>query len=76
MLRLAARAALGSPKHGGESRERARARLERLGLAKFFSLQSQRDGQIVAWHEVPGTARPQKSRPVGYGLIRVRRRVL
>jgi hypothetical protein len=28
------------------------------------------DGPIVAWHEVPGTARPQKSRPVGYGLIR------
>ena len=25
---------------------------------------------IVAWHEVPGTARPQKSRPVGYGMIR------
>jgi hypothetical protein len=24
---------------------------------------------IVAWHEVPGTAPPQKSRPVGYGLI-------
>jgi hypothetical protein len=32
--------------------------------------QSRRDGPIVAWHEVPGTARPQKSRPVGYGLIR------
>ena len=25
---------------------------------------------IVAWHEVPGTAPPQKSRPVGHGLIR------
>ena len=25
---------------------------------------------MVAWHEVPGTASPQKSRPVGYGLIR------
>ena len=25
---------------------------------------------IVAWHEVPGTAPPQKSRPVGYGMIR------
>jgi hypothetical protein len=24
---------------------------------------------IVAWHEVPGTAPPQKSRPVGYGMI-------
>ena len=25
---------------------------------------------IVAWHEVPGTAPPQKSRPAGYGVIR------
>jgi hypothetical protein len=25
---------------------------------------------IVAWHEVPGAAPPQKSRPVGYGMIR------
>jgi hypothetical protein len=24
---------------------------------------------IVAWHEVPGTAPPLKSRPVGYGMI-------
>jgi hypothetical protein len=32
-------------------------------------LLSRRDGAIVAWHEVPGTA-TQKSRPVGYGLIR------
>jgi hypothetical protein len=24
---------------------------------------------IVARHEVPGTAPPQKSRPVGYGMI-------
>jgi hypothetical protein len=31
---------------------------------------SRRDDPIVAWHEVPGTAPPQKSRPVGYGLIR------
>ena len=31
---------------------------------------SQRDGAIVAWHGVPGTASPRKSRPVGYGLIR------
>ena len=30
---------------------------------------SRRDGAIVARHEVPGTAPPQKSRPVGYGLI-------
>src|ERR1700683_3808426 len=28
-----------------------------------------RDGANVAWHEVPGTAPPQKSRPVEYGLI-------
>jgi hypothetical protein len=25
---------------------------------------------IVAWHKVPGTAPPQKIRPVGYGMIR------
>ena len=31
---------------------------------------SRRDGAIVAWHEVPGTVPPQKSRPVGYGVIR------
>jgi hypothetical protein len=31
---------------------------------------SRRDGAIVAWHGVPGTAPPQESRPVGYGLIR------
>jgi hypothetical protein len=31
--------------------------------------QSRRDGPIVAWHEVPGTAPPQKSRPVGHGMI-------
>jgi ABC-type sugar transport system ATPase subunit len=31
---------------------------------------SRRDGAIVAWHEVPGTAPPQQSRPVGYGVIR------
>ena len=31
---------------------------------------SRRDGAIVAWHEVPGTAPPQKSRPVEYGVIR------
>jgi hypothetical protein len=31
---------------------------------------SRRDGAIVAWHEVPGTAPPKRSRPVGYGLIR------
>jgi hypothetical protein len=28
-----------------------------------------RDGPIVAWHEVPGTAPPQKNRPVGHGMI-------
>ena len=26
---------------------------------------SRRDGAILAWHEVPGTAPPQKGRPVG-----------
>ena len=30
---------------------------------------SRRDGAIVAWREVPGTAPPQKSRPLGYGVI-------
>ena len=33
-------------------------------------LSSRRDGAIVAWHEVPGTTPPQKTRPVGYGVIR------
>ena len=33
-------------------------------------LLSRRDRLIVARHEVPGTAPPQKSRPVGYGVIR------
>jgi hypothetical protein len=32
-------------------------------------LLSRRDDAVVAWHEVPGTAPPKKSRPVGYGLI-------
>ena len=31
---------------------------------------SRRDGAIVAWHEVPGTAPSQKRRPVGYGVMR------
>ena len=31
--------------------------------------QSRRDGLIVAWHEVPGTAPPQKNRPVGRGML-------
>jgi hypothetical protein len=31
--------------------------------------QSRRDGPIVAWHEVPGTAPPKKNRPVGHGMI-------
>src|ERR1700674_4733360 len=39
-------------------------------LAKACCEMSRRDGAIVAWHEVPGTAPPQKSRPVGYGVIR------
>ena len=39
-------------------------------LAKACCEMSQRDGAIVAWHEVPGRTPPQKSRPVGYGLIR------
>jgi hypothetical protein len=39
-------------------------------FAKACCEMSRRDGAIVAWHEVPGTAPPQKSRPVGYGVIR------
>jgi len=39
-------------------------------LAKAGCEMSRRDGAIVAWHEVPGTAPPQESRPVGYGVIR------
>src|SRR6202043_648514 len=39
-------------------------------LAKACREMSRRDGAIVAWHEVPGTAPPQKSHPVGYGMIR------
>ena len=31
---------------------------------------SRRDGAIVAWHEVPGTAATPKCRPVGNGVIR------
>jgi hypothetical protein len=31
--------------------------------------QSRRDGPIVARHEVPGTAQPQKNRRVGHGMI-------
>jgi hypothetical protein len=38
-------------------------------LTKACREMSRRDGPIVAWHEVPGTAPPQRSRPVGYGLI-------
>ena len=39
-------------------------------LAKACCEMSRRDGAIVAWHEVLGTAPPQKSRPVGCGVIR------
>jgi hypothetical protein len=41
-----------------------------MELVKACCQMSRRDGAIVAWHEVPGTAPPQKSRPVGYGVIR------
>jgi len=33
--------------------------------AKACCEKSRRDGAIVAWHEVPGKAPPQESRPVG-----------
>jgi hypothetical protein len=42
--------------------------------AKVALPQSRRDGPIVAWHEVPGAAPSQKSRPVGYGVIGAGRR--
>jgi hypothetical protein len=31
---------------------------------------SRRERLILAWHEVPGTAPPLKTRPVAYGVIR------
>jgi hypothetical protein len=34
---------------------------------------SWRDDAIVAWHEVPGRAPPQKIRPVGYGVNKASR---
>jgi Transposase IS200 like len=45
-------------------------RIASFELAKACCEMSRRDVAIVAWHEVPGTAPPQKSRPVGYGVIR------
>jgi hypothetical protein len=39
-------------------------------LAKACCEMSRRDGAIVAWHEMPGKDPPQKSRPVGYGVMR------
>jgi hypothetical protein len=49
---------------------RGEARSELMGLFKGCCEMSRRDGAIVAWHEVPGTGPSQKSRPVGYGVIR------
>jgi hypothetical protein len=40
-----------------------------FSLAKACGEMSRRDDAIVAWHEVPGKAPPQKNRPVGYGVI-------
>jgi two-component system sensor kinase FixL len=42
-------------------------------LAKACGEISRRDGAIVAWHEVPGTAPSHKFRPVGYGVTAFRR---
>jgi hypothetical protein len=39
-------------------------------VAKAYCEMSRRDDATVAWHEVPGRAPPQKSRPLGYGVIR------
>jgi hypothetical protein len=47
-----------------------RTRYRFLITANSNWLSSRRDGTIVAWHEVPGIGLPQKSRPVGYGMIR------
>jgi hypothetical protein len=44
-------------------------RLEMFGRFNARRAQSRRDGPIVAWHEVPGTGPPPKSRPVGHGMI-------
>jgi hypothetical protein len=70
-----------APKNGaGSACNSLEARLE-FGQVSWFiawglkhstegRAQSRRDGPIVAWHEVPGTADPpQKNRPVGYGMI-------
>ena len=48
----------------------ALADISQRHLAKACCELSRRDGAIVAWHEVPGTAPPQRSRPGGYGMIR------
>jgi hypothetical protein len=48
----------------------ALADISQQRLAKACCEMSRRDGAIVAWHEVPGKASPQKSRPVGYGVMR------
>jgi hypothetical protein len=49
----------------------ALADISQQHLARACCEMSRRDGAIVAWHEVPGKAPPKKSRPVGYGVIRV-----
>ena len=48
----------------------ALADISQRHLARACCQMSRRDGAIVAWHEVPGKAPPQKDRPVGYGAIR------
>ena len=48
----------------------APADISQYHLAIAWCEMSRRDGAIVAWHEVPGTTPPRKSRPVGYGIIR------
>jgi hypothetical protein len=51
---------------GQANRSQARSACMYLAASEFSS---RRDGAIVAWHEVPGTAPPQQNRPVGYGMI-------
>ena len=77
-VRTITRCALAANLACRQSSDRFRSGIElelELVLGSFSDLtgacceMSRRDGAIVAWHEVPGTGPPQKSRPVGYGVI-------
>ena len=49
-------------------------RMDRLQLARACCELSRRDGAIVAWHEVPGTAPPKRAVPLSPNRARARRR--